>query len=146
MSTLDFESEKSRFRDRYDSSHHLMESAVNSFKALINALVSYESGISLSKIEGRVKEREECVRKFNRKYRTELESSGESYEIWDHISDLIGVRVVCLYEDDVERIHTLLSAHFEVIDVTDKISQIENTEGSFGYKGLHLDLKLGESR
>jgi hypothetical protein len=33
-----------------------------------------------------------------------------------------------------------------VIDKTDKIAQIENTEGSFGYKGLHLDLRLNATR
>jgi len=53
---------------------------------------------------------------------------------------------VCLYEDDIENIQNVLKDHFEVIDVTDKISQIESTEDSFGYKGLHLDLKLGETR
>ena len=40
----------------------------------------------------------------------------------------------------------LLSNEFEVLGVTDKISQIENTEDSFGYKGLHLDLKLSGTR
>ncbi len=39
-----------------------------------------------------------------------------------------------------------LAEHFEVIDITDKISQIENTEDSFGYKGLHLDLQLDADR
>ena len=39
-----------------------------------------------------------------------------------------------------------LSEHFEVIDKTDKIAEIENTEGSFGYKGLHLDLRLNATR
>ena len=54
--------------------------------------------------------------------------------------------MVCLYEDDIEKIRAILSEQFEVVDVTDKISQIENTEGSFGYKGLHLDLRLNVGR
>ena len=29
-----------------------------------------------------------------------------------------------------------------MIDVTDKVSAVESTEASFGYKGLHLDLRL----
>lgn len=122
--------------------------AKNSFVILINALISHAQGenISISKIEGRVKEREECIKKFHLKYRTAFETSSTEYEIKNHITDLIGIRVICLYEDDIDKINLILSKHFDVIDKTDKISQIENTEGSFGYKGLHLDLKLNESR
>ncbi|MCG3727905.1 RelA/SpoT domain-containing protein [Vibrio cincinnatiensis] len=101
------------------------------------------TGIAISKIEGRVKDKEECIRKFNLKYRKTLESENTPYEIKDHISDLIGLRVVCLYEDDIENIQEVLQQHFEIIDVTDKISQIESTEDSFGYKGLYrINLKM----
>ena len=56
------------------------------------------------------------------------------------------MRVVCLYEDDVDRIREAVLPHFEVLEITDKISFIESTESSFGYKGLHLDLRLEEKR
>lgn len=146
MSSLDFETEKQGFRDYYNENHGLLDGAKNSFITLVNSLIRSSSDIALSKIEGRVKDRDECVRKFNLKYRTTLETENQDYKIIDHISDLIGVRVVCLYEDDIEKIKDLLCAHFEVIDITDKIAQIESTENFFGYKGLHLDLKLNEQR
>lgn len=146
MPSLDFETEKQRFRDYYNEHHGLLDGAKNSFITLVNSLIRSSSDIALSKIEGRVKDRDECVKKFSLKYRTTLETEGREYQIIDHISDLIGVRVVCLYEDDIEKIKDLLCAHFEVIDITDKIAQIESTENSFGYKGLHLDLKLNEQR
>lgn len=100
----------------------------------------------MSDVEGRIKDREECLTKFTRKYRTVLESSKIPYTIQDKITDLVGLRIVCLYEDDVDRINTLISGEFEVIGVTDKIAQIEGTENSFGYKGLHLDLRLSDAR
>lgn len=146
MSSLDFETEKQRFCDYYNENHGLLDGAKTSFITLVNSLIRSSSEIALSKIEGRVKERDECVKKFNLKYRTGLESEDREYQIIDHISDLIGVRVVCLYEDDIEKIKDLLCAHFDVIDITDKIAQIESTENSFGYKGLHLDLQLNEQR
>jgi ppGpp synthetase/RelA/SpoT-type nucleotidyltranferase len=124
----------------------LLEDAKNSFVALVNALVTHSGNIAVSKVEGRVKDKEECIRKFNKKYRTELETSAQEYSIKDHISDLIGLRIVCLYEDDIDKIRNVLSEHFDVIDVTNKIALIEKTEGSFGYKGLHLDLKHGNNR
>lgn len=146
MASLDFEAEKQKFRDYYNENHGLLEGAKNSFITLVNSLIRNSSDIAISKIEGRVKERDECVKKFSRKYRTVLESEGYEYNIIDHITDLIGVRVVCLYEDDIEKIKDLLCGHFDVIDITDKIAQIEKTENSFGYKGLHLDLRLNEQR
>jgi ppGpp synthetase/RelA/SpoT-type nucleotidyltranferase len=146
MASLDFDLEKQEFRDFYADNFNILEDAKTSFCALINALVSHGDNIAISKIDGRVKDKEECIRKFNLKYRKNLESEGLSYSIKKHITDLIGLRVVCLYEDDIEKIKNVLSRHFEVIDVTDKISLIEKTEGSFGYKGLHLDLKLGVER
>lgn len=146
MASQDFELEKNTFREFYSDNLSLLEGAKQSFCALISALLTHSGNIAISKIEGRVKEKEECIRKFNIKYRKELESKEIDYSIKDHISDIIGIRVVCLYEDDIESVKEILESHFEIIDVTDKISQIESTEGSFGYKGLHLDLKLGQAR
>jgi len=36
----------------------------------------------------------------------------------------------------------VLQRHFRIIEVTDKISAVENTEDFFGYKGLHIDMSL----
>lgn len=146
MASLDFENEKNQFREFYDFNHNLLEDAKNSFVTLVNALVTHSGHIAVSKVEGRVKNKEECIRKFNQKYRTELEAFSQAYSIKDHISDLIGLRIVCLYEDDIAKIGKVLSGLFDVIEITNKIALLENTEGSFGYKGLHLDLRLGESR
>lgn len=146
MASLDFEIENKEFREFYDSKNKLLEDAKNSFITLLYALIKHGSNVTLAKVEGRVKEKEECIKKFNRKYRPDIEAMCEPYSIKDHITDLIGLRVVCLYEDDIENIHSVLSDHFEVIDITDKIALIENTEDSFGYKGLHLDLQLNGNR
>ena len=97
MASLDFDSEKKQFRESYDANSELLKDAKNSFISLITALTSHANNISISKIEGRVKEREECIKKFNLKYRTALESSSTPYTINEHITDLIGIRVVCLY-------------------------------------------------
>ncbi|OOE41690.1 (p)ppGpp synthetase [Salinivibrio kushneri] len=146
MPSLDFEKEKTIFRDYYNENSGLLDGAKSSFITLLNSLIRSSSDIALPKVEGRVKDRDECVKKFSRKYRTYLESEGEEYQIIDHITDLVGLRIVCLYEDDIVIIRDLLCEHFDVIEITDKISKIENTENSFGYKGLHLDLKLNEQR
>lgn len=146
MPSTDFEKEKSAFREFYEQNSVLLNDAKDSYCALINALVTHSGSVAVSKIEGRVKDKEECIRKFSLKYRQALESTNTPYEIRDHISDLIGIRVVCLYEDEIETVRNILQEHLDVLDVTDKIAAIESTESSFGYKGLHLDLKLSHPR
>jgi ppGpp synthetase/RelA/SpoT-type nucleotidyltranferase len=146
MASLDFETEKAAFRAFYEQNGRLLETAMVSFSALLNALVVNPSTIAVSKIEGRVKDKEECIRKFARKYQPALEERNEPYEIRWHVTDLIGLRIVCLYEDEIDRVADILRSHFEVIEITDKVSAMEKTEGSFGYKGLHMDLRLDAAR
>jgi len=147
MASTDFETEKTVFREHYDNHRMLLEEAKDAFIALIRSLLLDAGTVESSKIEGRVKSREECIQKFNRKYRPALEVSGTPYAIREHISDLIGLRVVCLYEDQIRTLHeNLANGTFDVLATTDKIANIENTEASFGYKGLHLDLRLASNR
>lgn len=98
------------------------------------------------KIISRVKERNECIEKFNLKYRKEVEKSKKNYEIKDYITDLIGIRVICMYESDIEKVVEVLKDNFETLDITNKTLQLLEKKDSFGYKGVHLDLKLNKER
>ncbi len=142
MASLDFDLEESQFRSWYAAQAVALEDACAALTARVAAVVTQAGGVDITKVEGRVKDVDECVRKFVRKYRPALEESNTPYDIQAYITDLIGVRVVCLYEDELEKIAQIVRAHFAVIDVTDKVSAVESTEASFGYKGLHLDLRL----
>lgn len=146
MPSLDFKLEKKLFRQFYDQHLDALEEAKETFAALARALLKQAPGLQLSKIEARVKDRDECIHKFQSKYLLALESAQRPYSIQEHVTDLIGLRIVCLYEDEVQRVKKVLSEHFEVIDTTDKSASLESTEGEFGYKGLHLDLRLDAAR
>jgi ppGpp synthetase/RelA/SpoT-type nucleotidyltranferase len=102
--------------------------------------------VQVQSVVSRVKNRDECIGKFRRKYQESLEKNNLPYEIKDHITDLIGVRVICLYEPDIAKIKKLLEDNFDILDVTDKIKDIESTDNQFGYKSLHLDLQLDKKR
>ena len=143
MPSLAFDNEETAFRDFYnDNQQHLVE-AKDAFLALLQSILA-QAGIPIAAATGRIKDRDESIKKFTRKYQGELERTETPYEIKDHITDLIGLRLVCLYEDEVDRVGALVRPHFKVIDVTDKTAEIEGTENLFGYKGLHLDLRLNE--
>lgn len=146
MASLDFELEKAAFRSYYDRNFMLFEDARASFIALLTALVTHSGSIEVSKVEGRIKGKEDCIRKFSRKYLPALEEARTPYEIRDHITDLIGLRIVCLYADEIEKVAAVVRSHFDVIEETDKVAAVEGTEDSFGYKGLHMDLRLKDTR
>lgn len=144
MASLDFEQEKNDFRKYYEDNRKHFAAARNAFIRIISSLTKQFEVGEVTKIEGRVKDREECVRKFHRKYQSTLEADEKPYEIKDFISDLIGIRIVCLYEDQIPVVSEVLQQHFRTLDVTDKISAVESTEDSFGYKGLHMDLAIND--
>ncbi|NOY12330.1 MAG: (p)ppGpp synthetase [Deltaproteobacteria bacterium] len=140
MASLDFEQEKAVFRKFYNTNKPLLAEARDAYIRTISALVKQSAIAEVTKIEGRVKDREECIKKFQRKYQSKLEADEQPYQIKDYLSDLIGIRIVCLYEDQIGAVSEVLQRHFRIIDVTDKIAAVESTEDAFGYKGLHMDL------
>ncbi len=146
MPSLDFSREERGFEAFYEQELPALQYACASYIALLQSILSRTPHLDITKVEGRVKDRLECIAKFSRKYRAALEESNTPYEIRHYITDLIGVRVVCLYEDELEKVAQAVRSHFDVIDVTDKVSAMESTEGSFGYKGLHLDLRLNAAQ
>ena len=146
MASLDFELERREFRTYYDSNRKRFEEAKNAYISIIASLIKQSEVAEVTKIEGRVKDKFECIKKFHRKYQGKLEAEERPYRIRDYISDLIGIRIICLYEDQIALVSELLQQNFKTIEVTDKIAAVESTEDSFGYKGLHLDLALNEDQ
>jgi ppGpp synthetase/RelA/SpoT-type nucleotidyltranferase len=145
MPSLDFEAEKAAFRDYYDDNAPRLDQAREAFLTLLGSLLAH-GNLAVAAATGRIKDREESIKKFTRKYQGALEESATPYAIKDHITDLIGLRLVCLYEDEIEPMGEFVRRHFNVIEVSDKTAEIEGTENSFGYKGLHLDMMLDAER
>ncbi len=144
MPSLDFKLERRNFLLYYDSNRQLFEKAKNACISIIASLLRQSNIGEVTKIEGRIKDKNECIKKFHRKYQSKLEAEEHPYRIQDYITDLIGIRIICLYEDQIAKTSEVLQQHFRIIDVTDKISALEGTDDSFGYKGLHMDLVLSD--
>ncbi|MEG1203342.1 MAG: RelA/SpoT domain-containing protein, partial [Comamonas sp.] len=146
MPFRDFEIRKQEFLEHYARQLPTLKAAAASFNALIEAILQNLDGVNIAKIECRVKNAEESVRKFKRKYRNAVEDRPEGYAIADYITDLIGVRVVCLYEDEPPAIMAKVREFFDVIEITDKTAPMEDSESDFGYKGIHMDLRLNDEQ
>lgn len=93
MASLDYDTEKAAFREFYDGSRGLLEGAKGTFVTLIRSLLTSDAAIAGAKIEGRIKEREECLGKFRRKYQTVLEAEKRHYTTPDLAVARVGTRV-----------------------------------------------------
>lgn len=141
-----FDLAKREFRDYYNANIALLRDAAESIRTQILRLLSDQPSFATPHVVSRIKAREECISKFRRKYLPYLAGTNTPYTIKDHIGDLIGIRVICLYEPDAKEIARLLEEEFDVLDVTDKAREVEATADTFRYKGLHLDMALSERR
>lgn len=146
VASLDFDKEKNEFREFYSDNHDLLNDATKFFESLVASLASSIPDIEQPTVISRLKDREESIKKFSLKYQTELESTKTEYSIKDHITDLIGVRIICFYETDIAKITKALKDNFVLLEETNKSAEIEKHENTFGYKGHHLDVKINDER
>ncbi len=146
MPSLDFEKEKKDFRKYFDNNLQLYKQAANSFTTLVSLLLADHNNFNTPRVTSRVKDREECIKKFELKYLKKFEEKKEEYEILGNITDIIGLRIITIYESEICYVRKELEEHFEILEVTDKSESIEKKDDVFGYKGLHLDLKLKAPR
>ena len=124
------------FKEYYDTKFEYYNTALNFFIKTINSLSRVENTY------GRIKNYNECLSKFKRKYLPEIDAENINYNIFDFLTDFVGIRAICFYSKDVPIIRKGLKKYFQETDVTNKTVILEKTDDKFGYKSLHLGLKL----
>jgi len=93
-----------------------------------------EASIEVAAIVSRAKSLESFLEKLERK----------KYGDPGKVTDLAGVRVVCLFKGDLAQVEAIVSRDFRVIERIDKTA--EHEVDRFGYEGVHFLVKLGESQ
>src|SRR6266568_2887942 len=140
-----FEEREAAFREYYSANQQRLRAAEKTFRNLVQLLLS-DISMEEPKVDSRLKDRNECIRKFKLKYLDEVERQGEMYHIQDNITDLIGIRVVCLYETEIPAVEQVINDNFEILSTTNKTKSLMDQVDAFGYKGLHLDVRLNGDR
>jgi ppGpp synthetase/RelA/SpoT-type nucleotidyltranferase len=146
MTEFNYEFARQEFIEWYRREQKNFDGQADSARALVAGVLRADTNLSVHSVTSRVKDVSECLGKFDRKYRRELEENGSPYSIRDSISDLIGVRVVCYYEPDIASARRALGRNFQVHEETDKTREIESEGNAFGYRGFHMDLGLSHAR
>ncbi len=88
----------------------------------------HEQSIQLNAFECRVKSEESVTGK--------LEKKGYKYKNLNDITDLVGIRVVTYYTDDVDKVAVITKQIFDV-DWKNSVDKRKHQLNSFGYLSLH---------
>ena len=92
-----------------------------------------EAGIGYLAINCRIKSFDSFLKKIDRKHYDNP---------FVQIEDICGIRVICYYRSDMEKICEVVSREFEVLEGEDKEELLDDNQ--FGYRSFHYIVKIRE--
>ena len=102
------------------------------------------AGIKYHSFPSRVKQIDSFLEKVrNREVKQAAETKNADWAPLEAIHDIVGLRVVCLYISDLDRIAGVIRDTFEVLSEDNKIEGAEVS--SFGYMSVHFIARLKTS-
>ena len=141
---IDWEPTKIKFKEWYKENEKTLAVKKDMYTSLITSILSDRDDFQNPHIESRVKELKNCCEKFEKKYLSEFTDSLTVRQVQEKLTDLIGIRIICSYEDEIEKIKYVIKDNFKDLGITDKTAGLKDNE--FGYKGLHMDVALTDDR
>lgn len=95
-----------------------------------------QENIAISTMSIRIKKKEALRRKIQYKQKYET--------LWD-VTDVLGCRIITLFEDDVSRVFAMLQREFEIVEVVDHRCKMQEVT-EFGYNSLHVVVRFSAVR
>jgi ppGpp synthetase/RelA/SpoT-type nucleotidyltranferase len=124
---------KDEIKAEYDSKASIYQKLKEEALYIVNEFID-KNKIKTHSVLSRIKDFESFYDKIERK---------EIKEPFIEIKDIVGLRVVCLFLSDIERIGGLIKSFFDILDEDNKIDGL-NAINSFGYMSLHFIVKMKE--
>ncbi len=110
------------------------------YRDKINSLLKdllYVSSVTPHQITCRVKDERSLSDKIERKK--------DKYNNLIEITDLIGIRIITYFEDDVDKIASIIEKEFEIDELNSIDKRILDAD-KFGYRSLHYVISLSKAR
>lgn len=118
----------------FERQHDHFEDLCKTTQNLTERILEHEN-LQVHSVQARVKRRE----KIESKYR----NPEKDYKCLSDIVDVVGLRVITYYSDEIDRVAAILRGEFDHIREDDKRT---GKTSEFGYSALHLDCKYLPSR
>lgn len=122
---------------RYGAQRALYEQHATRLRALL-ADVLRSAGIDVVQIESRAKTVDSFVEKITRK--------GHDDDPITTMTDLVGLRVITYYLEDIGRVGELIAREFEIDEDNSADKATDLASDQFGYLSAHYVVRLGPSR
>lgn len=120
----------------YDSSKDVLDNLDKTLLTLITSLLE-QKNIKVHQVQTRVKDRSSLESKIVRK--------SNKYKALNDITDIVGVRIITYFDDEVDKIATMIEEEF-VIDQDNSIDKRKIDDDKFGYRSLHYVASLKKER
>lgn len=120
----------------YDSSKNVLDNLDKTLLTLVNSLLE-QKNIRVHQVQTRVKDRNSLESKIVRK--------SNKYKALNDITDIVGVRIITYFDDEVDKIATMIEEEF-VIDQDNSIDKRKIDDDKFGYRSLHYVASLKKER
>ncbi|WP_429188095.1 GTP pyrophosphokinase [Aeromonas veronii] len=127
---------KETLLQEYDHNEDLYAQFSTSIESLINRLLS-ASNINAHSITARVKDRSSLIKKIDKK---------DKYQSLSELTDIVGIRVITHYSDEVDKIANVIEQEFSVDSGNSIDKRASLDPDRFGYLSLHYVVGLSESR
>jgi putative GTP pyrophosphokinase len=62
---------------------------------------------------------------------------------FNQVEDICGIRIICYYQSDIQRINEIIQEEFEVLESQDKEELLEADQ--FGYRSIHFIVKINKN-
>lgn len=128
---------KSWLVKEYERILPLYEGYTEKLRELIEALIK-ESQLSVHLVRPRTKDIVKLAEKVTRE--------GKDYKNLTQVTDLSGIRIICLYSDTVDKVAELIKRNFVVIEPLSIDKRQALDPDRFGYISLHYVVKLTDDR
>ena len=120
----------------YDERKDKFESYALTLKSLLTTLICNEK-ISIHSLESRVKTKKSLEGKINKKGK---------YKSIDDITDIVGIRIITHYADDVDKIAAIVEKEFTIDQENSIDKRTSIAPDKFGYLSLHYIVTLSSTR
>ncbi len=128
---------KNNILNDYDTNKYLFDNFKEAIEHQIKSIL-HTSEINVNSITSRLKDKESLKGKIDKK--------GDKYSSISDITDIVGVRIITYFSEDVDKVAEIIEKEFDV-DRKNTIDKRESLgDDKFGYCSLHYVVKMSKQR